>query len=827
MGDCTMVKLFNIFRRSKLYFLVCLYNPSVFAENIYKFDASFLKDSNEDKVNLDFFSSNIIPPGVYIVDIYINNEYKKTDSINFYNISDSSKVAIPCLDEKLLRSLGINESVLDKKTDGCLYENILNTWRYKHDVYQQTLHLDIPETDLKKVVDGIAPKSVWDDGMTAAFLSYNSNISTIKNKLNHNERNYAYFDVKPGFNLGEWRFRNRTYYNYSHTEKPQWRNISNYAERGFKELNSKITIGDFITSSELFNGINLRGVALMTDEAMIPARLSSNSPVIRATAKSQAFVEVEYNGYIIYSTTVDAGVFEIKDLPYMGSNGVYKLIINESDGSKNIITLPFNQAPIALKEGFSKYDVNIGRYRLNESKETGPEILQAGYVYGLRNNVTIYTGLQYSNIYESYIAGVSLGLGYLGAVSFDSTFSNAKVKNQHGIIENHKGSSVTFKYVKDFYSTGTNISLTNNTYNSKYYKTLNEVYESYENDDLGLTELTNRRNLTTISIQQPLNEYSDFYVSYNSERHWDGSNYQYIDLNYNANFKGINYSIGYNEYKSDNYKNNRVFTASVRIPFWIDNNRVSTNYKFSNSSSGGQSHNLGLSGSALNNYLLWNITQKYHNNTHYGASGNGILRHQYGTFGIGASTDRYNNAYNATIGGGVLLSKHGLTFGHEISDSAALIVAPGASNLDVSSNMGVRTNSKGYALVTGLQPYRENTIFLNPLNMPDDVEIMQTDMKVVPTSGAIVEVNYKTTQGRKSIVKIIKPNNKNVPFGAIVSLRNNNATAGIVGENGEVFLSGMPESGVIDVKWGMKDNESCVVKFDNISDVVNKKLICY
>lgn len=173
------------------------------------------------------------------------------------------------------------------------------------------------------------------------------------------------------------------------------------------------------------------------------------------------------------------------------------------------------------------------------------------------------------------------------------------------------------------------------------------------------------------------------------------------------------------------------------------------------------------------------------------------------------------------------MSKHGLTFGHEISDSAALIVAPGASNLDVSSNMGVRTNSKGYALVTGLQPYRENTIFLNPLNMPDDVEIMQTDMKVVPTSGAIVEVNYKTTQGRKSIVKIIKPNNKNVPFGAIVSLRNNNTTAGIVGENGEVFLSGMPESGVIDVKWGMKDNESCVVKFDNISDVVNKKLICY
>ncbi len=829
MGECIMVKLFNKFRLSKLHIfcLVCLYNSSVFAENKYKFDASFLKNSNEDEISLDFIDRHIIPPGIYVFDIYINNEYKKTASVNFYNTGDDSKGTAPCLDENLLLSLGINENVFNKKVDNCLDENILKRWTYKYDVYQQTLYLDIPETDLDKIVDGVAPKSVWDDGITAAFLSYNSNISTIKNKFNHNERNRAYFDIKPGFNLGEWRFRNRTYYDYSNDKKSQWRNISNYAERGIKELDSKITIGDFITSSEIFNGINLRGVTLSTDEAMIPARLSSNSPVIRATAKTQAFVEVEYNGYIIYSTTVDAGVFEIKDLPYMGSNGIYKLIINESDGSRNIITIPFNQAPIALKEGFSKYDINIGRYRLTESKETGPEILQGSYVYGLRNNVTIYTGFQYSNIYESYIAGVSLGLGYLGSVSFDSTFANAKIKNQHGTIEDNNGSSISLKYAKDFYSTGTNISLINNTYNSKYYKTLNESYESYESYDLGLGEPTNRRNLTTIRIQQSLNEYSGFNLSYNYEQYWDGSNYQYIDLNYNANFKGVNYSIGYNEYKNDNYKTNRMLTASIRIPFWFDNNRVSTNYKFSNGSSGSKTHNLGLSGSALNNSLSWNINQKYNNNTYYGASGNGTLRHQYGTFGIGASTDRYNNAYNATIGGGMLLSKHGLTFGHEISDSAAVIVAPGASNLDVSGKIGVRTNSRGYALVTGLQPYRENTISLNPLNMPDDVEILQTDIKVVPTSGAIVESSYKTSQGRKSIVKIMRSTNKNVPFGSVVSLRNKNDTAGIVGENGEVFLSGMPESGVIDVKWGIKDNESCIVKFDNISDIANKTLTCY
>ncbi len=85
---------------------------------------------------------------------------------------------------------------------------------------------------------------------------------------------------------------------------------------------------------------------------MIPGRLRNNSPVIRGVAKSQAHVEVEYNGYIIYAKTVDAGIFEFDDLPDVGSEGTYKVTVYESDGTKNIIMIPFIQAPLSLKKGF-------------------------------------------------------------------------------------------------------------------------------------------------------------------------------------------------------------------------------------------------------------------------------------------------------------------------------------------------------------------------------------------------------------------------------------------------------------------------------------------
>lgn len=104
--------------------------------------------------------------------------------------------------------------------------------------------------------------------------------------------------------------------------------------------------------------------------------------------------------------------------------------------------------------------------------------------------------------------------------------------------------------------------------------------------------------------------------------------------------------------------------------------------------------------------------------------------------------------------------------------------------------------------MSGLSPYKENIVSLNPLELPDDVEIAQTDIKVVPTAGAIVEGRFKTNIGSKGFFYLRTSSNKPVPFGSVVSVKNSNTTAGIVGEDGEVFLSGLPDSGVLEVKWG-------------------------
>ncbi len=54
--------------------------------------------------------------------------------------------------------------------------------------------------------------------------------------------------------------------------------------------------------------------------------------------------------------------------------------------------------------------------------------------------------------------------------------------------------------------------------------------------------------------------------------------------------------------------------------------------------------------------------------------------------------------------------------------------------------------------------------------------------------------------------------NKSVPFGAIVT-HGENKNGSIVAENGQVYLTGLPQSGKLQVSWGNDKNSNCIVDY--------------
>lgn len=70
-----------------------------------------------------------------------------------------------------------------------------------------------------------------------------------------------------------------------------------------------------------------------------------------------------------------------------------------------------------------------------------------------------------------------------------------------------------------------------------------------------------------------------------------------------------------------------------------------------------------------------------------------------------------------------------------------------------------------------------------------------------------------------------------VPFGAMVTDPSNKADAGfIVGDQGQVYLSGLSQSGSLLVKWGDASDEQCRVDYqlpDNTQGIVNINGKCH
>ncbi|MEI9752348.1 FimD/PapC C-terminal domain-containing protein, partial [Moellerella wisconsensis] len=105
---------------------------------------------------------------------------------------------------------------------------------------------------------------------------------------------------------------------------------------------------------------------------------------------------------------------------------------------------------------------------------------------------------------------------------------------------------------------------------------------------------------------------------------------------------------------------------------------------------------------------------------------------------------------------------------------------------------------------------------LDPSTLPENVDLPQSNTNVYPTKGAVVKADFRTRIGYQ-VLMTLKQGAKSVPFGAIATLLSDNTTdniSSIVGDGGQVYLTGLPETGELFVKWGDAAAQQCQVNFD-------------
>ncbi|MEX6224553.1 fimbria/pilus outer membrane usher protein [Providencia hangzhouensis] len=688
---------------------------------------------------------------------------------------------------------------------------------------QQKLNISIPQIAMDKQALGTVPTSQWENGVPALVLNYYYSGSNNWSRNKSKDSNSHYFNLRSTGNLGPWRLKNYSTYT-DNNGKREWENIETSLERGINYLKSQLTIGDTATPSEIFEGFQFRGVQLRSDESMLPSSMRGFAPVIRGIAQSNAEVTVKQNNYVIYQSYVSPGAFEIDDLYPTGTSGDLTVLIKEADGSERSFVVPFSSIAIMQREGQLKYSLTGGKYKSNTSGEVEPNFLQSTFIYGLPKSITGYAGTLLSKNYQSYAAGMGINLGSFGALSADITQANSQ--NLLGKDNTDSGQSYRFQYSKNVTSTGTSVTLANYRYSTEGFYTFSEA-----NSNQPKIYRNNKKNRFQVSLNQSLNEFGNVYFSSYQQDYWNRSGKERsLNAGYNNNIGGITYNFSYSytdsayQRKADNY-----FSFSMTIPL----NDSSGNYTSINSSvtadnSGNTDAMMGISGTlGESNNFNYAIQQSY-GNKETRASGNASAsyRGSYGVANAAYGYDKYSQRANYGLTGAVVAHPHGITLSQPINDTFAIVRAPGAKNVQVSNRANISTDSRGYAIIPYLNPYTKNEITLNIDSLPDNVELKTNTLSVVPTKGAAILASYQTHVGYRLLFTVTH-NGKPVPFGAMAQFSQSddqNISTGIVGDNGDVYLSGMPEQGQLQIKWGKSLQEQCIAEYQLTAEQLKQHL---
>jgi P pilus assembly protein, porin PapC len=788
------------------------------------------------KADLSAFESGSQAPGKYHVDVILDEQQVDTLDVQFDAVkgSDDEESLQPCLSVEQLKDWGVKTELFPElKADGeCARLAAIPQASAEFQFSSQRLVLTIPQAAISMQARGYVPPEQWDNGITALLLNYSlSGANSWARQGSSSDSSSQYANLRPGLNIGPWRFRNYSTWSRDGSGKDKWDNVYTYAQRSIVPLKAQLTTGDSSSPADVFDSMPFRGVQLASDDDMLPDSLKGYAPVVRGIARTNAQVVVRQNGYQIYQSYVAPGAFEITDMYPTGGAGDLDVTIKEADGSEQHFTVPFASLPVLQREGRLKFSATGGQYRSYDGSVDKTPFTQMTAIYGLPHGFTLYGGLQESSKYQSLAAGVGKNMGDLGAVSTDVTQAWSTPKNQ----DKETGQSWRIRYSKNFAETGTNFAIAGYRYSTAGYYGMQEVLDSY-GDSSALND--RRRNREELTVSQTLGQsFGSLSVSAVKEDYWNSNkSMESYSASYNNYWGGISYGLTYTYSKNGSagsygnttsYDKDQILALSVSIPLEKFLPQTWASYSMNASKNSGTTHNVGMNGMALeNNALSWNVQQGYGtDNVGYTGNMNGDYKGTYGEVTAGYSYDKSSDRLNYGLQGGIISHADGVTFSQPLGETNVLVKAPGAKGVGVQNQTGAKTDWRGYTAVNNVTPYRKNDVTLNTETLPDDVELELTTKTVVPTRGAVVRADYVANVGMRVLMTLVRANGKPVPFGAIVNIEGQSEHGFIVGPDGQVFLSGLNDKIMLNVAWGDGPSDKCRAFYQVPSDTNQLQLI--
>lgn len=675
-----------------------------------------------------------------ITQVIINDSLK--GKINLQIIENS-----PCLTRPLLEEWGVKKSVIkhfkwtsrqclsEKSKKQYSLENIYHTERSE-------LIVSIPAEYIHAQQNGVST-SRWDNGINAAFLNYRLDIDhTHPQSQWESVGTEGTLVMENGINYGPWRLRyqNTFWRERDGSHGSYSNNISLW--RSITSLRARLNMGDGYSQPSLFSSIPYRGISLYSDDAMFPDSWRNYAPQINGYARSEAEVTIHQNGERVYRMLVPPGPFTIRDFYPPYAQGNLEMTVQESDGTERTHWLPWSLMPNLVQHGIVTYDLTYGRYHSSYNNQySTPVFWQSAVSWGIAPQMTVFSGFQQSEAYQSVVFGAGKNLGAWGAFSTD--LSTAFFHEQKS---RHHGNVWRMRYAKAFFNSETSINAQLLWYPSaSQYRTLEEKI-LWANSDASYGENENQRRAvqSKLELTQNFNEDSNLSLSWRWEKgHGTRPPSNFTSLSLNTVWENIDVSL-YGSYEHSAYEGSGAMLGlNISVPFSIGRHTSNIAWLSDLNNRTASSQGVNLYGSALEDASLrYDISglRDSHGESRFASS----LGYQYNAGEATVSVDHSMQLkrYHGDASGSIMLHKDGLTFGQPLGNAMALVDVPDTPDIGFYNQFGSTTDARGQLLISYLTPWRVNRITVDGSTLPDGSEMVEEEQEVVPTDGAIIRLRF-------------------------------------------------------------------------------------
>ncbi|MBO2656074.1 PefC/AfrB family outer membrane usher protein [Shewanella algae] len=703
------------------------------------------------------------PKGRYLVDVYYNNESVGRSELIISKEEEEQELL--CFSKEWMSNLDINidlgyyNDFFSEKGNCYQIEREANT-QVDFDFNSQSIHLSVPQAYQLKDTD----PSLWDYGIPGGKLTYYANF--LKNSQDDGSSIFSNFDAN--VNVGEWVLSSN--FNLSNgVGRDKFSARDMMLSRAVDSISGDVILGKTNTRNELFPDFGFYGLSARSNLNMKPWSARGYAPLVSGVAPSTSRVTVAQNNNVIYSKVVPPGPYSIDDVNPTG-NGDLTITVEDASGNKTVTRQAVATLPTLLRSGSFNYNFAIGRKEA--SKNLDDPFMFGAIDYGFSFSTISIASILHRN-YQSLGVGVTSNLGRYGAFFFSSNIARAEY------VEGEKvGKSFSIKYSKSV-GDSTDVQLLAYRYQDDDYVD----FVDYDSSVQSLRKDKRERYEAMLS-----HDAGGFYLSSSAwlqtYRNTDSND---LGINLSANTTtssgiSVNLSAAYSkmfEYEKADYS----LSVGLSIPFDVGDVTHYGTTGFNYNRGGSPSFNAGVS--ASNERLNYSI------NSDLSADGNNI------TANVGYGFDRIqtnvtvargngHSSLSGSASGSVIITKPtGIVFSREQSDTVAVVEIPDIKGVKFGESTA--TNAAGITALY-LSDYTRNDISIDTENIPNNVELLHSSYKVVPTEKAIIYRKFDFERIQRFILRVLDKQGKALHAGYSV-VTGYGENAGFVANNGVVLMS--------------------------------------